>query len=243
MTKCLALVTLFCSVTAIAFCQSGKGSNEGPALEYARELYHKSLSDQAGIYSGPEYIGYPHPAKTGNQFFNSIDVSRGDIYYDGMQYKNVPLQYDLARNEVIVKHLDNFSQISLHNEKIRDFTVFDHHFIKMDEEASAKSGLPKGFYDQLYSGKSEVLVRRTKEFIITTDQQGIWMSFFDENKNIYLRKGTEYTPVSSRKSVLKALGKNEKEIQAHLKQSGIKFKNAREKAIVAMVAYYDKLNN
>ncbi len=242
MTKCLALLTLFCSFINIAYCQLAKGSNEESAQAYARELYHKSLSQQAGIYSGPDYIGYPHPAKDGHQFFFSTESFKGDVYYDGIQYKNIPLWYDIVRNEVVAQHFDGFSQISLHEEKVRDFSIFNHHFINIDEKVSAETGLSEGFYDQLYAGESELLVRRSKDFVINTNLEGIWVSFSGEKTNIFLRTGTGYSTVSSQKSVLKALGKHEKEVLAHLKQSRIKFRKEREKAIIIMVAHFDGLN-
>ncbi len=241
MSKCPALILLFFSMVS-AYGQSGKGSNEELALNHARELYHSSLSEQSGIYSGPDYIGYPHATKDGHQFFFSTDAFKGDVYYDGIQYKNIPLWYDIARNEVVAQHFDGYSRISLHPEKVRDFSIFNHNFIKIDQKASAATGLSEGFYDQLYARESEILVRRSKDFVITTNLEGIWVSFSGEKTTIFLRTGSEYSTVSSQKSVLNALGKYEREVLAHLKQSGIKFRKEREKAITIMVAHFDELN-
>ncbi len=243
MTKSFVLFTLFCFFIEVAYCQPGKDNDEETALKYAREIYYKSLSQQAGIYSGPDYIGYPYPNKDGHQFFFSTEPSKGDVYYDGMQYKNIPMWYDIARNEVIAQHFDDYSRISLHYEKIRDFSIFNHHFVKIDAKTSAESGLAEGFYDQLYKGKSEVLVKRSKYFVVRPDLEGMSVSFSSEKSNIFLRTGTQYFAVSSQKSVLKILGKYQKEIQSHLKQTKIKFRKEREKAIIIMVAHYDELNN
>lgn len=242
MSKCLLAILFLCSFFKISYCQSG-GANETSALQHARQLYVNSLSQQAGIYSGPDYLGYPHPVKDGHPFFLSAEPFKGEIYYDGIQYKDIPMWYDLAKNEVIIQRYDNFSRISLHPERIRDFSISGHHYIKIDEAASERTGLAKGFYDQLYHKKSEVLVRRSKDFLINTNIDGVWVSFSNEKNAVFIRTGTEYKQVSSQKSVLQALGKYQKEIQADLKQTKIRFNKEREKAITIMVAYYDELNN
>lgn len=218
-------------------------SNEDLALQSAREIYSASLSEQAGIYNGPDYIGYPHPVKEGQPFFLSPEVRYGEIRYDGILYRNIPMWYDIVKNEVVVQYADNYSRISLHNEKISDFSIADHHFIKIAGETATKYGLDEGFYDQIYKGRSEVLVKRTKTFVISTNTEGVWVSFYNEKRDIFLRTGDEYQAVSSLKSVLEALGKYQKEILANLRQNKVRFRKEREKAIILMVAYYDQLNS
>jgi hypothetical protein len=242
MIRYFLVIALIFSCVEIAYCQLPAISNEAKALQYVTAIYSKSLSQQAGIYSGFDYIGYPYPVKKGHPFFLSVEPQRGDIYYDGMQYKDIPLWYDLVKKEVVTQHYDNFSRISLHPAKVRDFSISGHHFIHIDETEAIRQGLEKGFYDRIYSGSSTVLVRRAKDMLISTDLDGIWVNFSTEQTRIFLRTGTEYTPLGSQKSVIKALGRYGKEIQAHLKETRIRFKKEREKAIVAMVAYYDQLS-
>ena len=237
----LTFVSLFFLVNT-SYSQVGKGMNEELAIQHARKIYIASLSEQAGIYNGPEYIGYPHRAQEGHPFFLSSDVQKGDIRYDGELYEAVPMWYDLARKEVVIQYADNFSKISLHKERVSDFSISGHHFINIQSD-SGKSSLERGIYDQIYNGKSQVLVQRSKSFLKDTNTDGIRLNFSGEKANIFIRSGEIYKSVSSQKSVLNALGKFEKEILAHLKQGKIKFRNEREKAIILIAAYYDQLNS
>ena len=237
----LTFVSLFFLVNT-SYSQVGKGMNEEFAIQHARKIYIASLSEQAGIYNGPEYIGYPHRAQEGHPFFLSSDVQKGDIRYDGELYEAVPMWYDLARKEVVIQYADNFSKISLHKERVSDFSISGHHFINIQSD-SVKSSLERGIYDQIYNGKSQVLVQRSKSFLKDTNTDGIRLNFSGEKTNIFIRSGEIYKSVSSQKSVLNALGKFEKEILAHLKQGKIKFRNEREKAIILIAAYYDQLNS
>lgn len=237
----LTFISLFFLINT-SYSQVGQGMNEELAIQHARKIYIASLSEQAGIYNGPEYIGYPHRAQEGHPFFLSSDVQKGDIRYDGELYEAVPMWYDLVRKEVVIQYADNFSKISLHKERLSDFSISGHHFINIQSD-SGKSSLKSGIYDQIYNGKSQILVQRFKSFLKDTKTGGIWLNFSGEKTNIFIRSGEIYKSVSSQKSVLNALGKYEKEVLTYLKQSKISFRKEREKAIIVMAAYYDELNS
>lgn len=239
----LGVVLAFCT-TRKCFGQSGADPNaESHALNYARELYVNRLGDQAGIYDGVEYVGYPYKVKKGTPFFVSDEAGIEEVRYNGLLYKNVSLWFDLGKNQVLVKYTDNFSRVVLHSKKVTDFTIHNHHFVNLDSANAVNMGILPGFYDQIYKGKSELVVKRWKDFLISTDSDGVWMTFSNQKNSIFLRTGDTFTPVNSLKSVLNTLGESSRQVQAHLKQSKIKFKREREKAIMMMVSYYDQLQS
>ena len=201
--------------------------------------YYKSLGEQSGIYHGPAYIGYPYQLSNGHQFFESSNLTQGIIFYDGMLYQDIPMWYDLVKDEVVVQNIDSLSMISLHNERIDYFSLLGHYFIKISQDSS--SSLSTGFYDQIYKGKTEVLVRRYKGTLEDVSTEGIFTKILKQKNEIYLKKEGKYFSVLSSGSVLKALGNKQKEILSHLKKNAIKFKKDPEKAIVMMVSYYDQL--
>jgi hypothetical protein len=206
-------------------------------------LYYKSLGEQSGIYRGPGYTGYPYQVTNGHQFFESPNFSKGTIFYDGMLYQDIPMWYDLVKDQVVVQTLDSLSLISLHNERIDYFSLLGHHFKKIIQEPSNSNSITTGFYDQIYKGKSEVLVRRFKGTLEDVSPEGIFTKILKQKNEIYLKKDGKYFSVQSSGSVLKALGNNQKEILSQLKKNSIKFKKDPEKATVMMVMYYDQLNN
>ena len=201
--------------------------------------YYKSLGEQSGIYHGPAYIGYPYQLSNGHQFFESPNLTQGTIFYNGMLYQDIPMWYDLVKDEVVVQNIDSLSMISLHNERIDYFSLLGHYFLKISQDSS--SSLSTGFYDQIYKGKTEVLVRRYKGTLEDVSTEGIFTKILKQKNEIYLKKEGKYFSVLSSGSVLKALGNKQKEILSHLKKNAIKFKKDPEKAIVMMVSYYDQL--
>jgi hypothetical protein len=195
------------------------------ALKNTVSRYYQALGEQSGIYHGPGYIGYPYELSNGHQFFESPNFAKGTIFYEGMLYQT----------------LDSLSQISLHTERIDYFSVFGHEFKKIVQDPS--NSLTTGFYDHIYVGKTEVLVRRYKGTLEDVSPEGIFTKILKQKNEIYLKKEGKYFSVQSSGSVLKALGNKQKEILSYFKKSTIKFKKDPEKATVMMVSYYDQLTN
>ena len=237
---CFVLVQ--CFIQKVSYCQeTAVSADEGKALKNARSVYERSLGEQSGIYRGPGYIGHPYPTTNGHPFFETPDQTIGTIYYDGMLYKDIPIWYDLVKDQVIVLHTDGLSKISLHNEKIDYFSLYNHLFIHIKKDTSNTFSLSAGFYDRVYQGKTEVLVKRSKGSLKDATTQGIFIKILKQKNDFYIKKGEKYYPVESAGSVLKALRSKQKEIQEFLKKSNIKFRKDPENTIIRMVRYYDQL--
>lgn len=216
-------------------------SHEQLIVRNAASVYFQSLGEQSGIYRGTEYTGYPFRLKSGHQFFESADISIGSVFYDGILYENVPMRYDIIKDQVVVRYVDEFSGVSLHNEKIDYFRLHNHHFIHIRQDDLNTSTIPSGFYDRVYDGGIEVLVNRSKGTLKEVSVEGIFITVLKQKNNFFLKKGGVYYPVESSGSVLKVLGGKQKEIQEFLKKSNVKFRKNPEDAIVRMVKYHDLL--
>lgn len=228
----------FSNEVSIGQIQTEKDSQQ-LAIKNTVSLYYKSLGEQSGIYRGTGYIGYPYQISNGHQFFESPAFSKGTIFYDGMLYQDIPMWYDLVKDQIVVQSLDSLSMITLHNERIDYFSLFGHNFKKISQESS--NSLATGFYDHIYSGKTEVLVRRFKGTLEDVSLEGIFTKILKQKNEIYLKKDGKYFSVVSSGSVLKALGNKQKEVLSQLKKNNVKFKKDPEKATVMMVMYYDQL--
>jgi len=206
----------------------------------AATVYFKSLDEQAGIYRGVEYTGYPFRVRSGHQYFESADISNGSVFYDGILYEGVPMRYDIVKNEVVVLYPDNVSGISLHNQKIKHFNIYNHHFIHIGKEDMISDAIPPGFYDRVYEGEIELLVSRSKGTLKEATSAGNFITVLKQKNIFFLRKQKNYFQVESIGSVLKVLGINQKEILDELKKNKIKFRKDPEKAIVHMLRFNDQ---
>ncbi len=152
--------------------------------------------------------------------------------------------YDVYKDAVVVLLYNGFSRYSLLNERVHDFTLSDHHFIRIvaDSITNNNAGISTGFYDQLYSGKTEVLAKRIKTLENSMALASL-ETFFREKHEYYVKKGNIYYSAGSQRSFLNALKDKKKVLQQYIKDSHIRFNNDPENAMIKIASYYDHLSN
>lgn len=240
----LSLVLICCmfiSQYTLGQVASGDTSIQKRALANIADDYNNAIGQQSRLYNGPEYDLY-NPNIKGNAYFNDINTFvSGTVTYDGIFYKDVPMMYDINRDVVAVRLYNKFSIFSLLNERVQSFDWLNHHFVYLKTD-SLSTGLNTGFYDQLYSGNLEVLVKHLKNIQNTSGITTIETYFTTLSPRFFLKKGNNYYNVGSQETLLNILKDKKKELQQYIKASQIKFKKTPAEAIVAIAAKYDELS-
>jgi hypothetical protein len=226
----------------------GDSSYLQSALTQTVANYNRSIGQQSRLYNGPEYELYNRSIK-GNALF-PLDAQSwvpGVVYYDGITYKDVPMMYDIYKDVLVAMLYNRFSAFTLLSERVHDFTLSNHHFVRIDADslnaASTTSGITTGFYDQLYGGKIEVLAKRIKTIQNSTNVTAIMETYFLEKNEYYLKKGNNYYSVGSQSSFLKVLKDKKSILQQYIREHKIRFRNDPEGAMASIANYYDHLTN
>lgn len=250
MRKRTCLYLLVCLICALAckksFAQAAPAdsSSQQNAFNNAVELYITTIGDQSPLYNGPEYFFYD-PTIKGNAYFMDVNsFTAGSVYYDGAYYTAVPMLYDLYDDQVAVVLYNHYSKFSLVKSKLKSFDFLNHHFVNIEADtAGSGSSIKPGFYDELYSGKTTVLVKRSKS--IQTSSSGISgpEKYFTPSVDYYIRKNSTYYKVSSQASLLNVFKDKKNELQQYVKTNQIKFRRDPEQAMIKVATYYDRLTN
>lgn len=215
-------------------------SSSLPAIKNIVDFYNKSLSEQLHLYNGKEYKDYPYQFNEGHPYFLSNNWSKGTLNYNGELYEEVPMLYDVVKDELVILHFDNRSKICLIKEKISAFSLLAHSFVNIQPKKINSSTITEGFYDLLYPGKTSLFAKRTKN-IQTFYRQSVSEIKIFKKDHYYLLKKNIYYPVSGRRSFLHQLTDKRKEIQQYIKKNRLSFKNDVENAMVKILAYYDQI--
>jgi hypothetical protein len=211
------------------------------ALAHIADAYNTAIGQQSRLFNGPEYDLYS-PTIKGNAYFSDINnFTPGTVIYDGIFYKDVPMMYDLYKDVVAVLLYNKFSRFALLNERVQSFDLLNHHFIYIRTDSLNANSINTGFYDQLYSGNLEVLVKRSKAIQNTTGLNTI-ETYFTSGKSFYLKKGNNYYSIGGQGTLLGILKDKKKELQQFIKANKIKFNKTPEEAMVAIAARYDELS-
>lgn len=208
-----------------------------PTIVNAGNVYNPFIEKQSRLYNGVEHLGYSFKIK-GHAYFLQRELQTGAIVYDGLEFVNVPMIYDLLKDQVVIQHFNGFTKIGLVQEKVAAFTLNGHHFIRLDSLLGPP--IITGYYDEAYTGRLKVLVKRGK-YVEETIKDEIEREFIQ--KDLYfIQKEGAYHAINSYKGLLALLKDRSKEVRQYLRKNRIKYRKGPENAILKATAYYDSLN-
>jgi hypothetical protein len=210
-----------------------------PVIVKAGDVYNPFIEKQSRLYNGIEHAGYSIKIK-GHAYFIQKELQTGTVVYDELEFANVRMLYDLHKDQLIVLHHNGFTKLGLVSEKVKEFSLFDHHFVRLIADSLSHSPLLTGFYDEVYKGRLNVLVKRGK-FIEEMVKDELEREFIQLDL-YYIQKAGVYHQVKNYKGLLTLLKDRSKEIKQYLRKNRIKYRKGAENAIVKAVEYYDSLN-
>jgi hypothetical protein len=207
------------------------------AYNNAVTSYYKYTDKQARLYNGFLHIGYSHKIE-GNAYYLDNTWKTGTVVYDGLSFPGTNMMYDIYKDELVIQHFHRL-MLTLHNEKIKEFSWEGHRFIRHVRDSVEKGSPATGFYEELYNGKTNLLARRQKllEEIVTDvlEQKFISKNFY------YIKRDNAWYAVKTLKELRAILKEKSKEIRQHLRKNKIKYRKERERALILAVQHFDEL--
>lgn len=198
----------------------------------------KGLKIQKSINIGMEYTELPYFVRNDHQFFLSDQVLEGKVIYNNILYQNVNLQYDLVRDEVLVKNFSD-KKIILVKEKVSEFSIEGHLFKRLIDSNSLFK--IDGYYEILREGKNvRLLAKRTKRVKGLLSNQ---LSYRKEELHMeysvryFLNTNGKYVEVKNYKQIAKILMNEQK--RPKINSKGM----TEEASMIAMVDFYTRLIN
>lgn len=210
------------------------------AIQKVISLYNKTLEENTHLYNGMEYIE-DHPGVIGSPFWKAIMPQMGSIYYDGVLYSNIPLAYDIVKEEVVIRNKQQLS-VKLVPEKIDYFILFNQLFIHIANDSISNPGFQPGLYNVILDNASiTVLAKRKKtplRVLLPTDHYE-----FREVDTYFIKRNEKYYFVDNKSSLLNALQDKKDEIKKFIQKNKFNFKKDFENSIIKTADYYTLLIN
>lgn len=208
---------------------------------YPVRLYFNAVGENAHVYSGFEYFTPDRNIK-GSPYYLSESPWPADLVYDDSRYRDIPIMYDIVKDEVVINRLGQNFKISLVADKLKSFTLHKHEFIRVSVDSINGNELATGFYDRLYYGKTVVLAKRKTRLQETYVYSQLIYEYIREDFYYVIVAG-QIVQVDSKSSVLKLYNSKKSEIKAFIRKNKLNFKSDFEKTLVAISAYYDQLTS
>lgn len=234
MTKILSFIFIVSASCAHAQLSSDTSFLQA-AVKNNIKLYKNAMQGQTALYNGSQYkqprqTGEPHP------FFESEDWVYGKVSYDKQKYDSVPLLYDITSDKVITENYYNGTEMVLVHEKLNQFEISGHNFIKLNHQSLPKNG----FYELIYDGPSKVIARQQKIIREKIVSQAIDIDF-DPKTRYFIYKNGSYFSVNGKASALKIFGDEKVALKQFINKNKIRFKSSMATALKEIAKQYDTL--
>jgi hypothetical protein len=237
----ILFLLLLCGQNAI--CQRNAGQVRDSTSQNARLLFYSKIGSDSHLYTGMDYINYD-PVIKGNPFFNNDQVVTGTVFYDGTIYRDIPMQYDLVSQKLLVNRYHERFRISLVDAKVGWFDLSGHHFQPVLPGPGIGEADAAGFFDILVPGKVSLVVKRIKRI-----RAGIRPEdpiIFSREDLYYIHKDQTFYPLTGKTSLLDALSDQKAAIKSFIHHHHFRFRKKNitqeEEAYRSTVAYYLTLN-
>ena len=186
-----------------------------------------------------EHLPYFQELITGGQYQEPSRLIEGDPYYfsrqfengsltiNGITYPEVPLLYDVYRDQVITFHPVFKQKILIKPEKIGGFRLANAAQFRYfpGNESHLRDG--NGIYEVLGEGDYIALSKRFKT-TKSTREISKYDEVYLEKSDYFLWKNGEFIQVGKESKVLEVLGLEKKEVRKELKSKGLNFKQNPE---------------
>lgn len=212
------------------------------AVSDALLSYKNAIGLHAHLYNGQEYYVPVKPYLEGHQFLEDKIFKEGKIKYDGAWFEAVPMLHDVVQDELIIIHPGSGHPQMLVKKRLEGFEVHGRSFVYLKADSTNHSGMPSGFYNLLYDGDVKLLMRHQKTIHERTSSNGMEGEYKDASR-FFLLKNAAYNEVSNKRSVLRVLQDQKKQLNRFASANKLRFKKNREEALLKTVQQYDKLQD
>jgi hypothetical protein len=222
------------SIYAVAQSVQPASAPNPVQLENVVNSFYESVNDQSRLYTGPQYQAYDTNVKGSANLGDAATFAKGTVQYDGFVYTDVPLMYDTYKDVVVVTPPRSSATISLVNERVQSFDLLSRHFIYMEGAKDFNAG----FYNELYNGKSQVLVKFSKEM---QDTKASDAKLFSAKTQLYVQNKGKYYSVNNENALLGAFSDKKHDLKQYMHDNGMDFKSNPEQTATKVAARYDEL--
>src|SRR5678810_197738 len=136
MPKRLFHILLICILSRHVAAQDANDSTLSENALNAISAYYETLGEESPLYNGSEYLEYAYTLQEGHPFFQLPTFVNGNINLDGMMFHDVPMLYDIVKDQLIIQDFQRVYKINLPADRIQQFFLMDHLFVRLTHGTS-----------------------------------------------------------------------------------------------------------
>ena len=215
----------------------GQQDSTTPQKRMLEAIYRSNINAASPLYNGPEYY-YDDQLLTAHAFLETPTFEKGSITMDGVVIGDVPLAYDILRDELVTLSYGSDFKVKVVREKINGFTLRNTRLTVVREKS-----IPEGYYEVLHDGKTQLLARHEKRIKELTNAGRDVVYQVNSFTTYYLRTPNGYETIRDRSGLISALQDKKAELNRFIDSNRLSFSKELEEALIQSVRYYDQIKN
>lgn len=236
MQRLLFFYLFFPSIGAAGQLPDSLSRDFGEAKDSLASIYYTAQKENSPLYNGRQFYSYSSSI-LGHAFYRSGEWEKGSVLYDGLWYHDIPMLYDVYRDELVISH-PNLIPVILFSERVSQFVIKGEEFVYLRENENEIAG--KGFYQVLKHGKAVVYKKSFKLLDEKIEGQQIQREFFLKEQ-FFVRMNNVYYRIKRQQDLLNVFKDKNREVNQYKNQLKLKYKGNAEKFIVSVAQYYNQL--
>lgn len=156
-----------------------------------------------------------------HRFFEVPDFLRGSIDYDGQEYFDLSMKYDVHGDEVLVKLKRGYGEITLQliKSNVHSFTIDNHRFININKKDDNNTSSIHGFHESLLETSIFILLKKHKKNVKRRERNKVvYYEFLSKNEYV-LYYNDSYHYVNNKSDFIKVFPKFKKDIDSYYNAS------------------------
>jgi hypothetical protein len=208
------------------------------SLANIHQVYFRQIADNAQIYHGREFIRNGQKAN-GFPFYESDNLLVGSVFYQGTEYPNQNVYYNLVSDELITNNYSHNAFIVLSPEKVDSFVLMHHVFVPLVADKS--NHLEKdGYYDQLYAGEPGLYAKREKRLVVGSGSEE---TKYIQHDDYFIKLKNVFYAVDGKSVLLDIFKDQEAVLKKYIRTNKLNFKKDLETSLVLTTTYYSQLKH
>ena len=169
---------------------------------------------------------------------------KADILYNGVNFKDVLMNFDLYKDELIVYQPEKGHEkyVVISTDKLSSFSYADtlmhtKHFYEYFELPGIKG---KALYENISVGKASLFIKPMKKIEQTPgeNREGKYSAAYE----YYFNDGKGYSRFTKKNQFLNLLTKHRSEVNRFIRREKIKISDMLPENIIVVLKYFDGLN-
>lgn len=242
--KLLIVAIPFHFISLLSGAQAGQNDSifYSNAITSIKQNYINAAKENLPFYNGSEYVRYI-PRTKGHPFFSVDSFVAGSIFYDGVLYNNIRMQYDLVNDKVLIHNYAGDFIMELGSEKIKYFSIANHIFERQTSPQEIFDNKRDVFLDLIYAGKSVTgYVKREKVFLQPLRAEDS-IPHYEEYTRFYVKKDEKFYPVSSIRGLAGIFTAKKEMLKEFARNNNISMGKIEEESMKMILAYYEQTAN